>query len=275
MTLAGPAQVLVEREGDGVVLVRLNRPEKMNALSTAAMAELTHVLRELAADPDLRSVVLTGEGRAFCAGGDLDDLYPKLSGGGVNAARLQMHEFHRVIEAIRTVPCPVVAAVNGACAGAGISVALACDLVIACESAVFHPSFTRAGLVPDLGALHFWPLLLGPHRAKEMAFLSAPLTAEDAHRSGLLNRVAPKGTVVEAALTLARELAAGPPAALQMIKSVINSADQSALDGVLRLEAFAQAAAFFTGEVEEGVAAFNGRRAPQFGRASVTAQPQP
>lgn len=262
-------QVLAEPYGNGVVLVRLNRPEKMNALSAPAMADLTHMLRQLAAGPDLRCVVLTGEGQAFCAGGDLDDLYPRLSGGGVNAARLHMQEFHRVIDAVRAVPCPVVAAVNGACAGAGISLALACDLVMACESAVFHPSFSRAGLVPDLGALHFWPMLLGPHRAKEMAFLSTPLTAEEAHRSGLLNRVAPRGTVVEAALGLAGELAAGPPAALQMIKSVINSVDQSALDGVLRLEAFAQAAAFFTGEVEEGVAAFNERRAPQFGAAQA------
>jgi 2-(1,2-epoxy-1,2-dihydrophenyl)acetyl-CoA isomerase len=275
MSPDGRAQVLVEPHGDGVVLMRLNRPEKMNALSTSAMAEVTDVLRKLAADPGLRSVVLTGEGRAFCAGGDLDDLYPKLSGGGVNAARLQMHEFHRVIEAIRAVPCPVVAAVNGACAGAGISVALACDLVVACESAVFHPSFTRAGLVPDLGALHFWPMLLGPHRAKEMAFLSAPLTAAEAHRSGLLNRVVAQGTAVDAALELAAELAAGPPAALQMIKSVINSADQPGLDGVLRLEAFAQAAAFFTGEVEEGVAAFQERRAPEFRAPSAPAPPLP
>jgi 2-(1,2-epoxy-1,2-dihydrophenyl)acetyl-CoA isomerase len=256
--------VLVETTHDGVTVVRLNRPAKLNALSREFMARLTGVLRELAASRETRCVVITGEGRAFCAGGDLDDLYPALSGGGVNAARLYMRTFHEVIEAVRELPAPVVAAVNGVCAGAGISLALACDLVVACESAVFHPSFARAGLVPDLGALYFWPRLLGPHRAKEMAFLAKPIPAADALASGLINRVAPAGTVVEAALALAGELAQGPAAALQMIKSVINAADQAALDGVLRLESFAQAAAFYTGEVDEGVAAFHERRPPRF-----------
>ncbi|MEV7969783.1 enoyl-CoA hydratase/isomerase family protein [Sphaerisporangium sp. NPDC088356] len=263
--------LIIDAPREGVVVIRLNRPAKLNALSCDFMDELTGALRGLATSATTRSVVITGEGRAFCAGGDLDDLYPRLSGAGVNAARLYMRGFHQVIESVRELPAPVVAAVNGACAGAGISLALACDLVVASESAAFHPSFTRAGLVPDLGALHFWPKLLGPHRAKELAFLAKPMSAADALHAGLINRVVPEGTSLEAAVELAAELAGGPAAALQMIKSVINASDEAALDGVLRLESFAQAMAFYTGEVDEGVAAFHERRAPRFTGAPAEA----
>lgn len=268
MTTVEEPGVVVEQLGNGVVAVLFNRPEKLNALSSAVLAELVVAFRRLGQDSDVRSVVLSGRGRAFSSGGDLIELYPLLSQAGVNGARLHMRAFHEAITAIRNIPIPVVAAVNGACAGAGISVALACDLVIAAEDAVFHPSFARAGLIPDLGALHLWTRAVGPHRAKEMAFFGEPIFAAEALASGLVGHVTSEGSVLEHGIELATRLAEGPTAAYQMIKDVINATDQASLDTVFHLESYAQSAAFLTGEVDEGVSAFRERRAPTFGHRS-------
>lgn len=257
--------IVVERHDNGVATVLFNRPSKLNALSSVALAELVDTFRDLGQDPAIRSVVLSGRGRAFSSGGDLVELHPLLSQAGVNGARLYMRAFHEAITAIRSIPVPVVAAVNGVCAGAGISVALACDLVVAAQDTVFHPSFTRAGLVPDLGALHLWTNAVGPHRAKEMAFFADPIAAPDALTLGLVNRVVEEGTALEQGLALAARLAEGPTAAYQMVKEIINTTDQAGLDSVFHLESYAQSAAFLTGEVDEGVAAFHERRAPKFG----------
>ncbi|GAA4374459.1 enoyl-CoA hydratase/isomerase family protein [Agromyces bauzanensis] len=260
--------IVVEQLGNGVATVHFNRPSKLNALSSAVLAELVGAFRQLGQDPEVRSVVLSGRGRAFSSGGDLIELHPLLSQAGVNGARLYMRSFHEAINAIRSIPVPVVAAVNGACAGAGISVALACDLVVAAQDAVFHPSFTRAGLIPDLGALHLWTRVVGPHRAKEMAFFAEPISASDALTLGLVNHVVDEGAALEHGVGFARRLADGPTAAYQMIKEIINTTDQASLDSVFHLESYAQSAAFLTGEVDEGVSAFRERRAPNFGNKS-------
>lgn len=260
--------IVVEHLDNGVATVLFNRPSKLNALSSGVLAELVETFRDLGHDSAVRSIVLSGRGRAFSSGGDLVELHPLLSQAGVNGARLHMRAFHEAITAIRSIPVPVVAAVNGACAGAGISVALACDLIIAARDAVFHPSFTRAGLIPDLGALHLWTRLVGPHRAKEMAFLAEPIPASDALTLGLVNRVVDEGAALGHGVELAGRLADGPPAAYQMIKEIINTTDQAGLDSVFHLESYAQSAAFLTGEADEGVSAFQEHRAPRFGRRS-------
>ncbi|MCK3771125.1 enoyl-CoA hydratase/isomerase family protein [Microbacterium aerolatum] len=268
MTADEDSGIVVEHLGNGVATVLLNRPSKLNALSSIALAELVEACGQLGRNPDVRAVVLSGRGRAFSSGGDLGELHPLLSEAGVNGARLYMRTFHDAITAIRRIPVPVVAAVNGACAGAGISVALACDLVIAARDAVFHPSFTRAGLIPDLGALHLWTRVVGPHRAKEMAFFAEPIPAPDALALGLVNRVVDEGTVLEHGIGLAGRLAKGPTAAYQMIKEIINTTDQAGLESVFHLESYAQSAAFLTGEVDEGVSAFHERRVANFGPQS-------
>lgn len=254
--------VLTEHVGHGITVVWLNRPARLNALSSDLMAELTETLRS--ASKRSRVIVLSGRGRAFCAGGDLKELHPLLSESDINARRVHMRAFQEVITTIRSLPCPVVAAVNGVCAGAGISLALASDLVVAGADVQFHPTFTRAGLVPDLGSLHLWSQALGPRRAKEMALLAEPLRAEDARSLGMVNRVVPADEVLESALEIAHRLAAGPSAALQMVKDIINREDQAELDASMVLESYAQAAAFSTGEVDEGVAAFLEGRAAHF-----------
>lgn len=263
--------IVVEEIAPAVSVVWLNRPAQLNALSSTVMAELSDALRTVGRSS--RAVVLSGRGRAFCAGGDLKELYPLLSGADVNARRLQMRAFQEVITAIRSIPCPVVAAVNGVCAGAGISLALASDMVVAGADVEFHPSFTRAGLIPDLGSLHLWTQAVGPRRAKEMAFLAEPVGVEDARAAGMVNRVVPAGQAVEAAVELAQRLAAAPGAALQMVKDVINREDQAELDASMVLESYAQAAAFSTGEVDEGVAAFLDGRAPRFGTTETEGTP--
>jgi 2-(1,2-epoxy-1,2-dihydrophenyl)acetyl-CoA isomerase len=254
--------VVVEEVTPTVSVVWLNRPDQLNALSSTSMAELGDALRTVGQHS--RAVVLTGRGRGFCAGGDLKELYPLLSEADVDVRRRQMRAFQEVVTAIRSIPCPVVAAVNGVCAGAGISLALASDLVVASADVRFHPTFTRAGLLPDLGSLHLWTQAVGPRRAKEMAFLPEPIGAEDARATGMVNRVVAEGQALTVALELADQLAAGPTAALGMIKDIINREDQAGLDASMVLESYAQAAAFSTGEVDEGVAAFLGSRPPQF-----------
>lgn len=273
MTVDAPPEpnILAEEIAAGITVVWLNRPAQLNALSSTLMAELTDALR--AVGRGSRAVVLSGRGRAFCAGGDLKELYPLLSEADVDVRRVQMRAFQEVVTAIRSIPCPVVAAVNGVCAGAGISLALASDVVVAGADVQFHPTFTRAGLLPDLGSLHLWTQAVGPRRAKEMAFLPEPISAEDARAAGMINRVVAPGEAVEAAVELAHRLAAGPRAALQMIKDIINREDQAELDASLVLESYAQAAAFSTGEVDEGVAAFLDGRMPRFGTTETEGTP--
>ncbi|MFT4042225.1 MAG: enoyl-CoA hydratase-related protein [Gordonia sp. (in: high G+C Gram-positive bacteria)] len=261
--------VSVDRDGaPGVVVVTLDRPDHLNALDDALLRRLPLVLRELARTEEVRAVVLAGRGRAFSAGGDLDDLQPRLS-AGIESARQLMVTYHEAIRAIQEIDIPVVAAVDGACAGAGISLTAACDLVVAGRSVRFTPAFCAIGLVPDLAALHFWVEALGPRLAKELAMVGEPMTAERAMAHGLVNRVVDDGMALTAASALAGTLAKGPSAAYAMIKTIINRASAATRDEVMALEAFAQAAAFRTAEFEAGVGAFRARRQPSYGIRQV------
>ena len=258
------ANLAVRREHDGVAEITFDRPDHLNALDDRMLRDIPGVVREVAADGTVRTIVISGAGKVFCAGGDLFDLGPRLSGAGVEGARQHMLAYHEVVRAIQEVPVPVVAAISGACAGAGISVASACDVVVADRSVKFTPGFTKAGLIPDLGALYFWLEAMGPRRAKEFAMLGEPLDADGALAHGLVNRVVEDGTARAEALTVASRLAAGPASALAMVKAVVNAVTAADRDRTLQIEAFAQAASFNTGEVDEGVAAFRDKRAPVF-----------
>ncbi len=261
--------VSVGRADDpAVAVVHLDRPDQLNALDDALMRRLPQVLREAARDPEVRAVVLAGRGRAFCAGGDLGDLGPRLA-AGVEQARQLMVTYHDVVRAVHGLDVPVVAAVDGACAGAGVSLAAACDVVVAGRSVRFTPAFTTVGLVPDLAALHFWLEALGPRLAKEMAMLGEPMPAEQALAHGLVNHVVDDGAALAEATAIASRLAAGPSAAFAMIKAIVNGATASARDQVMAQEAFAQAAAFRTTEHDEGVAAFRDRRPAVYGTRQV------
>jgi 2-(1,2-epoxy-1,2-dihydrophenyl)acetyl-CoA isomerase len=223
--------------------------------------ELLAGLRSVERDRSVRAVVLTGEGRAFCAGQDLREPF-----GGEHptlADELRLR-YNPVILAIARLAKPVIAAVNGVAAGAGCSLALACDLRLAAESATFVLAFGRVGLVPDSGATWFLPRIVGQARAAELALLGDPVSAEEAARIGLVNRVVPAESLLDEARALASRLAEGSPLAMGLTKRALRYAAHASLEAALEHEASLQGIAGRSKDHEEGVAAFRAKRAARF-----------
>lgn len=255
-----PALVRLETV-DGVATVTLDRPDALNALTVAMKGELLGALRGLARDMAVRAVILTGSGRAFCAGQDLRDrLEP-------DAAPLEVElreRYNPIIRALRELPQPVIAAINGVAAGAGASISFACDLRIAAESASFVLAFGRIGLVPDSGATWLLPRLVGGARAAELALLGERLSAADAERWGLVSRVVPDEALIDEARSIALQLAGMAPRALALTKRALRRAEEASLEETLEYEAMLQGIAGRTRDHGEGVAAFVEKRPPRF-----------
>ena len=250
----------VESVRDGAVItITLNRPEVLNALNTEMHDALARALKE-ARDPDVRAVVITGAGRGFCVGQDLREFRDD---AGDVAERLRRY-YHPNVLAIRALEKPVVAAVNGPAAGAGLSFALACDLRVASDAATFVPAFVNVGLVPDSGGSYFALRLLGYARALEWLASGRPLTAAEAQAWGLVSEVVEGDDVRTRATELARELAAMPTRALAMTKRLLEHAAIATVGEQLELEAQLQSAATKTEDFAEGVAAFLEKRQPEF-----------
>jgi 2-(1,2-epoxy-1,2-dihydrophenyl)acetyl-CoA isomerase len=244
---------------DGVATITLNRPESLNALNVQMRRELLAAFKGLARDDAIRAVILTGEGRGFCSGADLR--------GGASERdfrRVLEREYNPLVRAIRDLPKPVLAAVNGVAAGAGASLALACDLVYAAEDARFIQAFVRIGLVPDSGSTRTLVRALGRHRASQLIFTGEPLPAAEAHAAGLVNAVVPGGELMATVRDAAAKLAAAPTRAIALAKRSINAAEDASLDESLALEAQLQALAGRTEDHAEGVAAFAEKREPRF-----------
>ncbi|MFJ3497647.1 enoyl-CoA hydratase/isomerase family protein [Streptomyces sp. NPDC086091] len=247
-----------------VTTLTLNRPEALNALTPALRDRLIALLGDASADPDVRAVVLTGTGRGFCAGADL-----RGSGGGGervagDVARTLRLGAQRLIGAVLDCEKPVIAAVNGTAAGLGAHLALACDLVLATESARFVEVFVRRGLVPDGGGAYLLPRLVGPQRAKELMFFGDTLTAPEAARLGLVNRVVPPGELAATAQAWADRLATGPTRALALTKQLVNASLDSDRATAFAAEAAAQEINLTTSDAHEGLTAFTERRTPRF-----------
>lgn len=244
---------------DGVSTLTLNRPDALNALNAGLRGELLGALKAAARDDAVRAVVLTGAGRAFCAGADL-------RGGSAEREfrRVITTEYNPIIRAIRELEKPVVAAVNGVAAGAGMSLALAADLVVAAEEARFAPAFDRIGLVPDSGLTRTLVRGLGRHRAASILFGGEPLDAAAARDAGLVSQVVPGAELAAAAATLAQRLAAGPTRGIGLTKRLINRAQDDDLEASLAAEAALQEVAGRTEDHAEGVAAFTEKREPRF-----------
>jgi 2-(1,2-epoxy-1,2-dihydrophenyl)acetyl-CoA isomerase len=255
---ASPSPVLVEREGS-VLILTLNRPEKLNSITDEMLVALAATLGSEGADPQVRAVVLTGAGRGFCAGQDLAAFAGRAEDAGDHLRRF----YHPVLEGIVGLDKPVVAAVNGVAAGAGLSLALACDLRIAGSSASFVQAFVRIGLVPDSGGSWFLPRLVGLGRALEMSMLGDAVPAAEALRMGLVERVVPDPDVLPTAREVATRLAAGP-VAVGLIKRLIRSSMSNSLAQQLELESQLQTQAMATEDVAEGVGAFREKRPPRF-----------
>ena len=250
----------VETSRDGAVLtITLNRPDVLNALTTAVHKALGAALRD-ARDPEVRAVVITGAGRGFCVGQDLTEFR---EAAGDIAERLRS-TYHPNVRAIRGLEKPVIAAVNGAAAGAGLSLACACDIRIAADSATFVPAFINIGLVPDSGGSYFIARLLGSARAFEWMSSGRRLTAAEAHAWGLVSEVVQSDALLARAAELAAELAALPTRGIGMTKRLFDAAPTATVDEQLEREAQLQAAATATEDFREGVAAFLEKRAPQF-----------
>ena len=251
------ADVEVARDG-AVQTIILNRPEKMNAFTRGLHGELREALKQ-ARDPEVRAVVITGAGRAFCAGQDLTEF----SETGDIGDSLR-GTYHPNILAIRALAKPVIAAVNGACAGAGLSLACACDIRIAADNAAFVPGFIGIGLIPDAGGSYFIHRLLGASRAFEWMTSNRRLTAAEAHAWGLVSEVVEADALSARAAELAAFFADLPTKGIGMTKRLFDHADTSTLEEQLEMEAQLQAAATQSDDFREGVAAFLEKRAPKF-----------
>ncbi len=246
---------------DAVATITLDRPDALNALTVASKTELLWAFETVAADAAVRVVILTGAGRAFCSGQDLKE---RLEPGAAPLDVELRERYNPIIRAMRALDRPIVGAVNGIAAGAGASLAFACDLRIAAEGASFLLAFGRVGLVPDSGATWLLPRLVGPAKAAEMALLSEPLGAADAERVGLVVRVVPPEALLEEARALAVRLAGLAPRAVALTKQALEAAWESDLDGALDLEARLQGEAGASPDHAEGIAAFLEKRPPRF-----------
>jgi 2-(1,2-epoxy-1,2-dihydrophenyl)acetyl-CoA isomerase len=252
------AEVEVTRDG-AVQTITFNRPEKYNAFNRALHLALREALKE-ARDPEVRAVVITGAGKGFCAGQDLTEFTE--DAGDVGTALRET--YHPNVLAVRALEKPVIAAVNGACAGAGLSFACACDIRIAADNANFVPGFIGIGLVPDAGGTYFIRRLLGAPRAFEWMSSNRRLTAAEAHAWGLVSEVVEAEALQARAAELAAFYASMPTRAIGMTKRLFDHADNATLEEQLELEAQLQAAATQSDDFREGVAAFLEKRAPTF-----------
>jgi 2-(1,2-epoxy-1,2-dihydrophenyl)acetyl-CoA isomerase len=252
--------VLRVADASGVRTLTLDRPEALNALDRELKEVLLAALRGAARDAQVRAVVLTGAGRAFCAGQDLKE---RIEGSPSLAEELR-ERYIPLVLAMRRLEKPIIAAVNGVAAGAGMSLALACDLRVMAEGATLVAAFGRIGLVPDSGMSWFLPRLVGPARAAEILMLSEPIDAARAERIGLADRVVPAGAAVAEAQALAARLAAGAPLAQALTRRALAYAQEHDLEATLEFETQLQDAAGRSADHAEGLRAFAEKRPPRF-----------
>jgi 2-(1,2-epoxy-1,2-dihydrophenyl)acetyl-CoA isomerase len=253
--------VLVE-QADSIATLTLNRPEARNALDLAMREELEAALRALDADAGVRVLVLRGAGEHFCAGGDVKFMQARRMTAAEGEQRVE--SMNRAILALARFRTPTIAMVDGYAVGAGCNLALACDLVVASDRARFGEVFARIGLVPDGGGTWFLTRRVGLARAKELVFTADPILAAEAERIGLVNRVVPAAELAAQTLELARRIAAGPPRALAMAKSLLTRGLALDLETSLQWEALVQGLMIESEDHREGLAAFFEKRAPRF-----------
>ena len=251
---------------NGVAEITLNRPERLNAWTAQFGDDLREALLTDAAAPEVRAVLITGAGRGFSSGADLKEMLEQRASGAEvpDVGEMLRTRYHPIIKGIRELPKPVVAAVNGPAVGIGCSLALACDLIWAAESAVFGLAFVNIGLVPDGGSTFLVPVAAGKARALEMALLGDPIPAEKALDWGLINRVVPDGELMGEARDLAGRLAQGPTRSYAQSKRALNNSFLKIMDEQLDLEADIQGEMVTSADFIEGVTAFVEKRDPRF-----------
>jgi 2-(1,2-epoxy-1,2-dihydrophenyl)acetyl-CoA isomerase len=256
------SDVLLSQDDSGVRLLTLQRPESLNALTTDLKLDLITALRDAAADDQIRTVVITGAGKAFSAGQDLKEHAAGLD--STEPTRTVAQHYNPLIRALATMPKPVIAAVNGTAAGAGAAIAFACDLRVASANAKFLLAFAGVGLSVDSGTSWTLPRLIGYGRAMQLLLLAEPVDAEEALRIGMINRVVGEGEAVAAATEWAQRMATGPTSAYARIKETMLASATQGLDEALAVEAGAQAEAARTADHREAISAFLAKRTPEF-----------
>ena len=246
---------------DQVCIIKLNRPEVFNSFNKEMAFELQEILDNCEKNPAVRSILLTGEGKAFCAGQDLQELTapeePKLSD-------IVREHYNPIIKRIRSIEKPIVCAVNGVAAGAGANIALACDITIAGESVAFIQAFSKIGLIPDSGGTFFLPRSIGMQKAAALMMLADKVKAADAEKMGMIYKVCADESLMEETLKVAKKLAALPTIGLGLTKRALNKSITNDLTAQLALEDELQTAAGKTYDYNEGVAAFLEKRKPKF-----------
>ncbi len=269
-----PANLVLTDVHDGVATLTLDNPTRLNAFTGDMRAAMSRALDDVAADPDVRVLVITGAGRAFCAGGDVKHMAGlKERNAGFEDMAPLLEAGRAVVTRIDALPFPTVAAVNGPAAGAGVNLALACDLRIASDQASFGETFARVGLHIDWGGSYFLPRAVGLAKALELCWLADVIDAAEALRIGLVNRVVPHAEFAAAVTALAGRLAAAPRASVELTKRTLRAGWQATLPAAIDAEFEAQAACWDSPDSAEGIRAFVEKRAAVFGARAATRAP--
>jgi len=265
---------IVYEVSDRVATVSLNRPDRLNALSPAMRRELLEAVLTADSDPDVGAMIVTGLGRGFCSGGDMKAMNEAGGAGRASGADAASRQYalnekiapvrDRVVLAMRYATKPVIAAVNGPAAGAGMNIALACDLRVGSTAASFGQTFSRRGLHPDWGGSYFLPQIVGPAKAAELIWSGKMIDASEALRLGIVTALVEPDELMTAATEMAASFASGPPIAIRLAKQAIYKSLNSSLEDALEYETFAQNICAATADSKEGIAAFVEKRQPKF-----------
>ena len=257
--------ILVDKK-DSILTITLNRPEKLNAMSIEADEEIIELFRDLEDQNDVRAVILTGAGRAFCAGVDLTDmdllnLFGELS---LDEIRRGLQKIINMALVFQKLEKPIIAAINGYALGQGLNMAIACDLIIASDKAILGEEFVNMGMFPDLGGVYLLQQLLGPAKAKELSFTGNRISAQEAEKIGLVNKVVPAAKLMDEAYKLAETLASKSPLAMAVSKRAFNLALRGALENTINFEASLQSILATSDDATEAISAFIEKRKPVF-----------
>jgi 2-(1,2-epoxy-1,2-dihydrophenyl)acetyl-CoA isomerase len=256
--------VILEGKHDGIATLVMNRPERLNALNNELASALNEALGRIAEDDTVRVVVIAGAGRAFCAGGDLGMIGKGRQTGATQELEPLLRAGMQAVLKMRTMRQPVIAAVNGAAAGAGMNIALAADIRIAVEEATFGQNFAKVGLFPDYGGTYFLPQLVGPSKAAELFYTGDMIDAKSALSLGIVNHVVPAAQFETEVKSLAQKIAQGPPLAIRAVKKVLFGNEKKELSQALEQEVQEQIRCYLSEDCSEGIRAFFEKRPPKF-----------
>lgn len=254
--------IKLDQPVENVLLLTLQSPKTRNSLHLKMVAELNKAMDDINSRDDVGALVVTGDGQAFCSGGDVGEFLAKKM--EMNEAYEMVKSYYPFLEKLTKMPFPVIAAVNGAAVGAGFNLALACDMVYASTEAFFSQAFVMVGLTPDMGGTYYLPRIVGPFLAKELVFTGKRLSAQEAQGLGLVNKVLEPEKLLPEALAAAGQFAAGPRVAIKLAKNMLNESYSRDLQEALEVEALCQATCFQTEDHREGVTAFLEKRKPKF-----------